>query len=264
MSTSKIRTTKNYSIFRRSDDNRPTDLKKHRKLEESMKKYGFLRCFPVVVVRDQAGGLVVKDGQHRLQIASNLALPVHYVEEDVDFDVAVINCTPKGWTLHDYAAKHASNGKEAYQQGIDFARDHGVPVGIAFALLAGTVSFNNCQEAYLSGDFEVKDRAWAESVVAVYVGVTRISPALRKRPLLEACMAVCRVKGFDGKRLLLNVSRKPELLKNYGTREGFLQMLEDVYNHHAKPSGVFALKIEALKAMKARNIAAQNAKKKAG
>ena len=47
--TRKIMASKNYRLMQRhSGENRPVDLKKHKKLVESMKLYGFLPCFPIV------------------------------------------------------------------------------------------------------------------------------------------------------------------------------------------------------------------------
>ena len=122
----KITATKNYRLFHRSDENRALNLKKHKKLYESMRLYGFLPSFPIVCYRDAKGNLVVKDGQHRLAIAEELGLPVYYVEESIDFDVAVVNCTPKGWTLVDYAQKFAANGVSSYQEHLDFADRFGI------------------------------------------------------------------------------------------------------------------------------------------
>jgi ParB-like chromosome segregation protein Spo0J len=77
----KIVNTRNYRLFERdSGENRPLDIKKHKKLMESMKKYGFLEVFPVVVTRNGGDKLIVKDGQHRIAIAEALGLPVYYVE----------------------------------------------------------------------------------------------------------------------------------------------------------------------------------------
>ena len=74
MSNRRIQTTKNYRLFHRHEgENRPLDIKKHRKLSESMQAYGFLSCFPIVCVRDKEHRLVVKDGQHRLSIAESMA-----------------------------------------------------------------------------------------------------------------------------------------------------------------------------------------------
>lgn len=253
MSTSvkKIQATKNYRMFGRSDDNRKLDLKKHRKLEVSMKRYGFLASFPVVCSRDANGALTVRDGQHRLAIAESLGLTVYWVEETVDFDVAVINCTAKTWVLRDYAQKFAANGNQAYQEGIEFADLHGLPIGTAFSLLSGTTSFSNFQDSFISGTFKVKDREWADMVAGIYGPIVEMSSKLRNSRFLEACMAVCRVKGFDPHRLVSGADGCREKLLSYSTRDAYLDMIEQIYNFRRKQ--LVALKNEAVMEMRKRN-----------
>src|SRR5262245_51957840 len=103
-----------------------------------MKKYGFLEVFPIVVYRNGSDHFVVKDGQHRLAVAESLGLTVYYVEDDTDFDVAKVNEATKIWVLRDYAQKFAANGVKPYQEGLEFAERHGLPIGTAFSLLSGT------------------------------------------------------------------------------------------------------------------------------
>ena len=262
-SLKKIMTTKNYRLFHRhSDDNRPLDLKKHKKLIESMKRYGFLRCFPIVVYREKKNGdrLIVKDGQHRLAIAETLGLPVYWVEEEIDFDVAFINGTPKGWELRDYAQKYATNGVKAYQEGMDFAEQYGLPLSMAFALLAGTTTFTNCYGPFEKGEFKVRDRKWAESVAGVYVPLVQMSPAIKNKRLVEAVMAVCRVPEFDGKRLLAGAERCREKLVPYSTRDAYLDMMEAVYNFGRKQ--LVGLKAAAMMAMRDRSAAGRPPEKR--
>lgn len=262
MSTSKkIQATKNYRLFARSDENRPMDPKKHRKLETSMKLYGFLKCFPVVCFRDKNGSLIVKDGQHRLAFAESLGLTVYWVEEDVDFDVALVNCTAKTWQLKDYAQKHAANGKTAYRDGLDFAEAHGVSIGTAFALLAGQTSISNIWEGFVSGAFKVKDRAWADSVAGIYGPLVALSGSLNNKRFIEACMAVCRVPEFDGKRLIANAERCREKLVPFSTRDAYLDMLETIYNFGRK--SLVGLRSAAMMAMRERNVCTVSKKAKA-
>jgi hypothetical protein len=250
MSANKIQTTKNYDLFTRSDLNRPLDMARHKKLFDSMRQYGFLRCFPVVVKR-QGGRLLIKDGQHRWMIAQTLGLPVHWVEEDVDFDVATVNSAAKPWVLRDYAEMHFQNGHRAYGEGLEFSAQHKLPLGMAFSLLAGNTCFHNCQSQFFDGTFRVKDRAWADAVAGIYGPLTTMSPGLKNARFAEACMAVCRVEGFDGKRLVGNAERCREHLVPYATRDACLGMLELVYNHSRKTT--IPLKFAAIAAMKARN-----------
>lgn len=248
--TTKIQSTKNYRLFKRSTDNRVTDVKQHRKLRRSMEKYGFLPCFPIVCYRNGDKQLTVKEGQHRLTFAEQLGLPVHFVETDVDFDVAAINCTPVTWKTKDYALKYSQNGIASYQEGLDFAEQHGIPIGLAFALLAGTVSFRNIWEQFVDGQFKVKDREWAAAVAGIYVPMVTLSKDLKGARFLEACMRVCRVPEFEPKRLLQGASRCREKLVPYSTMDAYLAMLEELYNFGRKQ--LFGLKAAAMMAMRDR------------
>lgn len=253
MSKRVIKTTDNYQLFERSPDNRQTDAKKHKKLEASMQRYGFIPAFPIVCRpgKNEAGKLVVKDGQHRLMLAETLGIPVHYVEEDIDFDIACINTTAIGWKLRDFAENYADKGNQHYADGLAFADEYRLPLGAAFALLAGTVTFTNCKDAFHAGEFVITDRDWADSVASLFVAMKALCKGLNCNRFLEACMAVCRVKEFDSKRLLSNASRHYEVIsRQCGTRDGYLEVLEEVYN---KGRTKFPLKIEAQNAMRSRS-----------
>lgn len=256
-----INVTKAYEQFGRSADNRPLDLKKHKLLERSMRRYGFLSAFPVVCVRNAKGELIVKDGQHRIAIAKTLGLPVYWVEEAVDFDIATINCTAKGWDIRDYARKHLESGKADYKEALEFAEHYGIPVSLAFTMLAGTTSFGNIRAAFIEGDFKVRDREWADMVAGLYVPMVNLTRDLRNKAFLDACMAACRVKGFDVQRMHNGVKRCRDKLASYSNRDSYLSMLEEIYNFGVSARKIVGLKAEAIKAMRMRNAINRHANK---
>lgn len=247
----KIESTKNYRLFVRSDENRPINLKKHKKLVDSMKLYGWLPSFPMVCVRDKSGCLFIKDGQHRHAIAQMLGIAVYWTEEFVDFDIALINGTPQIWTLRDYAEKYASNNNAAYVQGLQFAERHSLPLGIAFTLLAGVTGWTNIRPMFVNGTFQVRDEVWAEMVGSLYSAMLQISSELRTTRFIEACMACARVDGFDESRMVHNAKQCREKLVSYSTRDAFLEMMEYVYNFKRRQT--IPLKFMALDAMRKRN-----------
>jgi len=251
MASNTIKSTKNYRLFARSAENRPLDEKRHKALYHSMQTYSFLRSFPIVCQRNGGKHLIVKDGQHRLMIAESLDLPVHYIVEDVDFDIAVVNSTAKTWTLKDYAQKHAANRKKAYAEALEFSEQHGIPLVSTFALLGGTTTFSNIRNAVLAGLFKIKDRAWANQVALVYVPLSTMEKKLKSARFLEACMAVCRVPEFDANRLIKSADKCRDKLVSYSTRDAFLDMLESVYNF--KRHNLVGLKAAAIMAMRKRN-----------
>lgn len=249
MATIKILDSKDYRKFILNDgSNRRIDEKKHRKLLGSMKKYGFLPCFPIVVY-PRGDKFVIKEGQHRFTFAESLGIPFFYVVSEIDFDVAEVNCTAKSWTLKDYAYRHADAGLEDYAEGISFAEQYSLPFGAAFAMLYGSSGFDGAtQEAFYAGRFKVKDRDWANSVAVVYNALIAAQESIRSGRLLEACMAVCRVKEFDTRRLLQNVKKCIAKLVAYTTRDSYLDMLEEVYNFgRAQHVGLKALAVNAMR-----------------
>ena len=252
MVSKKINVTKNYRLFNRDNlENRRFYKKKHKRLYQSMQLLGFLSCFPIVCRRGPDKKLVVEDGQHRLAFAEELGLPVYWVEEEVEFDIGKINSTPVIWQPKDHAEKYAAQGKKAYQEGLEFSTVHRLPVGTAFSLLSGTTTFSNVSEAFYAGDFAVRDRAWADAVAKIYGPLVRLNPKIRNARFVEACMAICRVDGFDSARLIRGAERCRDKLAAYSTREAYLDMLEEIYNFGRKT--LVGLKAAATMAMRNRN-----------
>lgn len=158
---------------------------------------------------------------------------------------------PFGWKVRDYAENWAKKGNHHYQAVVDFSDRHGISVSDSFALLGGTVNWSNIRETALSGQFKVKDQAWAESVAGTYMTLGAMKKSLRNSRVLSALMAVCRLKHFDRNRLLKNADRYRDKLYPAATRDGALEMLTDIYNRgqHRKVD----LREEAVTEMDKRN-----------
>lgn len=248
----KLQCTKNYRLFTRSVDNRPLNLRKRRDLRSSMKAYGFIPSQAISVMRDKDKSLVVKDGQHRLALAEELGLPVYYVVDEVDWDVAAINNTPKTWSIADYAMKFSANGLKDYTELLEFCETHSVPHALAAAILNGSSSFSGgVSKMFKSGRFKIKDRPYAAMVVETYKGILEGSKEAANRPCLEACMAACRVESFDPDRLRHSaVSRRDEIVR-FATRESYLKLFEDLYNFHRSRKNRIPLKFLAESAIEA-------------
>lgn len=256
MATSKIQVTKDYGLFVQDKDNRNLELEKHKSLFESMKKWGFLPYYPIVCIRDRRGRLVVKSGQHRLHFAKQLGLPVYFVVAEENFDVAEHEATHVPWILLNYLEKWKNNGSRDCQEVIDFSAAHSIPCSLAAALLAGVTFISSCRRSIIEGTYKVNDRAWANSVVGIYLPLVQMAKEMKNARLIEACMAVCRVSGFDGRRLVNNAKRCRDKLCAYSTRDAYLEMLEEVYNFGRKD--MVGLKSAAIMEMRNRNPANAN------
>jgi hypothetical protein len=224
----KIMATKNYRLFTSCAENRPLVPQKHKRLKQSMEKYGFLPCYPVACVRDAKGRLVIIDGQHRRAMAELLGIAIYYIVMESMFDIPTVNCTQEKWTPRNFAECYAAKGNKEYIAGLEFCDKHGISVGTGFGLLAGTTSWNNCATEYYGGTFVAKDKPYAETVASIYSRLVHEAPAIKNARLLEACMMVARVDGFDVQRLYGGIERCRDKLVAYSTRDAYLDMLETI------------------------------------
>lgn len=260
MSDRRIKHTKNYKLFERMDDNRILDAAKRHDLMQSMRTYGWIPSFPAVCKLMPNGSIGIKDGQHRFAIAETLGIDVFYVIEDIDFDIALVNQAQRCWKILDYAQRFAAAGNQNYRDALDFRERNRLPVGIAFALMAGHTNFGNITAEFRSGTYKIRDRQWAEKVASVYVPLSNASKSVRNSRCLEACMAICRISEFEVPRMLRNLERCREKLVAYSTRMAYLDMLEEIYNF--RRHAAFPLKIKAINEMKKRNAAEAAREKK--
>lgn len=256
----KINVTKDYRLFGRSDKNRVLNVDKRKQLRKSMEEQGFLPCFPIVCMRDETKSLIVLDGQHRLALAETLGLPVYWYEAESEFDVPLVNGGIEKWNLRAFAESFAARGLEPYQDAIEFSESYSVPLGLAFSMLGGTVSFSNIRDAVYEGRFQVKDRPWADKVAAVYSRIVQLQPRCRNAQLIAACMCVCRVSGFKVERLLKGAERCVDKLQCFSNKDAYLDMLETIYNFGQ--TSLVPLKINAIQAMRERDVTASKTKPK--
>lgn len=248
-----IKVTKNYDLFERSADNRQVHVKKHKKLEASIKENGFLPYWPIVTHRNGTGKMKVLDGQHRLAFAEKLGTQVYYIEAGEEFDIAEINNTQKTWQLVDYVEVFIGQGKKDYKEALEFSESHKLSIGRALAVLAGFTSVNPCKNDVERGTYKVKDREYADRVASTYCPAVELEKSIRKDCFLDACMAACRVDEFEPRRFVDGAKKCRSKLVNYGDRDGFLQMMEDIYNHNRRT--LFPLRIKAIEVMRGRRAA---------
>ena len=253
-SENKLRVTKDYKMFLECKENRPVDLGKRKDLRCSMQENGYLTAYPLHCVRN-GKGLVVRDGQHRLAIAMELGLPVWYVVCNDDAAISQINSTQRPWRLPDYAGSYAAQGKKEYAELLSFAEQHGLPLSTCTHILSnrgGRFSSTDLQRTFKGGGFTITSRGVADRVARIYGAFGKLCPAVKTYLFAQALFAFCQVGDIDDARLISGAKRWPERLMKYGTRDGYLAMLEEVYNYgrHTK----YPLKIEAENAMRSRNV----------
>ena len=75
-----VRLSRNYNMFKFKDGNRDLNYINVNKMEESLKKHGWVT--PIVVDNNY----YIIDGQHRFQAAKNLGMPIAFIRMSNDFN----------------------------------------------------------------------------------------------------------------------------------------------------------------------------------
>lgn len=110
----KILSTKDYSIFKKHENNRDISSANLKKLVFSIKTQNMLQFRPILV----DSSMYVIDGQHRLEAAKELGLEVYYQinEQASHEDIVILNNNQKPWEIDDYVKYYISRGNQDYRK----------------------------------------------------------------------------------------------------------------------------------------------------
>lgn len=251
MSTAKIQTTKNYSLFTVSKDNRKIEIGKRSDLVKSMKAYGFLQGFPMMCKRE-GGKLVIVDGQHRFMIAQELGLPVSYTVEDRNVDVAIINAGQKAWDISAYVNRYIAKGSKEYEKLLEFAEMHKLPLAAASVILVGQNAPGNTTTSIKNGTFKITNWLFATHVARVFSALREAARECATAPTLWAISAICTIPDIDLDRLIKHIKRRSDMLRRYNNRDACLDMFEAIYNDSMHSKNKRPIAFEANKVLSER------------
>ena len=109
----KVQETSKYSRFKFRASNRRINRSHLNSLKKSIKAENLLMWNPILVTRD---GEVI-DGQHRLEAAKVLHVPIFYIEVEglAGDEIGMINTVRRSWNIRDYIHYHMEEGNENYR-----------------------------------------------------------------------------------------------------------------------------------------------------
>lgn len=185
-----IEETTEYDAFKRHKSNRKTNDKLVQRMKDAIRKKNLLKCKPIVVDKD----FNIIDGQHRLEAARQLNLPVAYViDEDVNVkDMETFNTNLMTWGLQDYLNFNCNEGLVEYELLADFMERENLKVNVALQLLHG------CRNPDFFREF--KDGKYK------YVNKEEEMEALVKKTQIQEVINYIKAKTSGGKTYLDKVT----------------------------------------------------------
>jgi hypothetical protein len=230
----KLESTLEYERFEMLDFNR--DVKKTKKLEASMRKWGWIPAYPCHVVKQKSNGkLLIKGGHHRFTVAATLNIPVLYVLCEDDASVFELEAASLNWSLDDYLTAYRRLGDNDYEQVYQWQQKHDLPLSSVISMLGGEVaSSSNKQCQFKAGEYAVVTTDHITAVCDVVDAIKRKVKWGSESLIVQAMSRLVMAGQADLVRLKKKIANNPALLMKQPSLAHYMTMFEQVYNHQAK------------------------------
>lgn len=141
------------SVFRIFPGNRPIDKGNLNKLKLSIEERNLLEQRPILVNQQ----MQVLDGQHRLQAAKDLGLPIYYlVKAEGDYrDIILMNENQRNWKNEDFLRLYSEGLKNPnYEELTLFLKDHNFDLRQGLLIVNGPIKQMKEHSDFRSGQFK--------------------------------------------------------------------------------------------------------------
>lgn len=225
-----IKKTTNYSDFKTVKGNRLLSKEHYKTLLQSVNGKNLLHLNPIIVNAE----MEVIDGQHRLQVAKTLNIPIYYVQGNgLDYqDVVMFNNTMKTWTMEDYAKGYIALGFKEYDKLEKFKTKWQLSMSNALAILAGDGQVHKATyRKFKAGMFEVVNQDWADKFAQNLHDIVPFTSenTWKDRDFIRA-LSVVYTKGIKHETLMERLQRYGSVIYRRASLTDYLRTFEDVYN----------------------------------
>lgn len=232
-----IKSTTEYSLFKRVWHNRTLDNAHFKNLTASIAHKNLLAYTPIIV----NSSFEVIDGQHRLEVAKRNKLEIYYIvaDEIQTADVLLLNANERPWSIQDFINSWIKQGKKDYVTLNTFMQEYSLPVTIIGGLLTGENSTTKLVREIKEGTFTVQREQSTREMCDKLVAIRPFCQygCWRSRDFLRAFFSI--LSKVDWERFMerlqkIKESGTPQPFKRQVTGRDYTLMFEDVYNYDMK------------------------------
>lgn len=247
MSDLKILTTSDYDKFKTVEGNRDVNESHVRKIKQSLEEKNLLEYNPILVTKE----MQIIDGQHRLEAARRLRIPVPYIIiPDADLTtIQQLNSNLRSWNAKDFAESYARLGKGSYIRLLKFCDEYDFPIVLSAELLAGTSGGGNIPgrsgDAHIShrirnGTFEIRNE---NNALALMQQLRDLQPfcdakVWRVPAFIRTLIRLYRVAHMDHKTLVAQLRKTGVRLRRQANAREYTFQIVEAYNHGLKKNRI--------------------------
>lgn len=230
-----VNMTKDYSKFKIRSDNRPLCQTMVRRIKNSIIEKNMLEFRPIVVNAQ----FEVIDGQHRLQAAKELDIPIYYeVQKDLKpQDMIALNVS-RQWGLHDYFNFWKNQGKDDYLKLQKFIDENKITLRVALQLIIGPK--HDVAEDFRNGKFVFSDEMGSNELSICHKTIefitknTKFTNYVASAKFWKALILLQRAPNFSETKWFLNLSRLSPRLGARVCTDEYLKLYIEIHNYRNK------------------------------
>ncbi|WP_286768166.1 MULTISPECIES: ParB/RepB/Spo0J family partition protein [Sphingobacterium] len=223
-----MQSTTDYDIFGHINSNRKIDKRHVKTLVNLISKNNLLHLNPLIV----DGYNRVVDGQHRLEAAKLLKVPVYFIKDTGvnKTDIATLNSNKKNWSLIDYINFHTEEGKPGFKALHNFMSLYPMlPVSSALSLLS--TGGRHDTAAIREGSVDVNNADQAEEIAEFLVWLHPMYDSAYSGSVASVIRRMFNAEGFDQELFKSKIQGQPRSLVKCINRKQYLEMFLEIYNY---------------------------------
>jgi len=230
-----------YDKFKIIGENRVLNEANVERLKESFNEQ---QLMSITIVNEK---FEVIDGQHRLEAARTLGLPVYYtVCRGYGLpEVQLYNTTSKKWDSRDFLHSHVVSGKEAYLLVDEFLKAYPfLGMRNALAILSGYQHNSGKQKringkkmsikSFEKGNFEVENIKFAEKAANQIMDFKDYFKCYNRVTFVKSILPLFKLKTYDHKRMMYKLKVSTIRLEPRANVEQYRFNLQKIYNWKCK------------------------------
>lgn len=229
--------TTDYAIFKKTKLNRAIDRCNLAKITTSIMSRNLLEYRPIIVNKD----MEIVDGQHRLEAAKDLNLPIFYTVngESKNEDIYLLNVNQKNWTHDDYLNYYCNGGNQNYIQLNNLCKHYNLKVSTSFVFLLGRKDGHHYRKfregRFIFPDAELDNaknryemfREIQEYIDTKFIGNKVFLSSVR---FCEAALAFLKREDVSIIKFMKKLELRVNLLKRCSTCAEYNSILVAIYN----------------------------------
>lgn len=253
--------TKDYSMFKKLQGNRPVLERRVNKIIASITKVGYITS-PIIVNEK----FEIIDGQGRLGALEQLKMPVEYIiHPGIGIDECIaMNINQGNWSLKDYIESYSVRGNESYKRLEKLIKDY--PLANLDVIATAVLRINKITGTMVKdGSLVISESQYNKAVerlsyayeILNLVDKTAVRGGIMN--LLQVILYCYDYEGIDLKRLKEQIVKNIYLCRPWNNIDTCFNEVEELYNRNISKKIYFYTSYRQEKARRASEIAKEQA-----